>query len=104
MVTEDEIIEFIISEYPSWKLNYIYIKEIDKIVINDTIYEKIYDYELFYSVDIEYDIIGEIFNSVEKKFNINFLKPSTKDYIIQYISVCIPSFAKKYDYIKKYLF
>jgi len=94
--------EFIIKEYPIWKIELLFKTGVDNLLEYDvSIKQKIKDYELYYNIDIEQSIMCNIINKIALLYRIsNKSTFELKDFICDYMSVCIPSFGEKWTKYK----
>lgn len=99
---ENEIKEYIISEYPSWKVKTIFRIGIDDLISDEgyfSVDDKIVDYDMFYDIEIEKKLLFEILYNVGCMYDVKDIYP-IKSFICEYISACIPSFARKWKQFK----
>lgn len=93
----NEVKDFVITNYPFWKVKSLYRSGID-LVIDDggyvSINDKILDYELFYDFFIEIRIVNTINNDIVKHFD-KKVTQKQREFIIDYVCGCIPSFKRK---------
>jgi len=91
----ESIKEHIIKEYPIWKVKKIFIDSIDNIICDgENIDQKIYIYNTHFDGFIEKRILNEILENVyQSDFSIKKINP-IKNFICEYISICLPFFKK----------
>jgi hypothetical protein len=100
----NEIKEFIISNYPRWKIFALF-KHGVNVLIDDENYmnidQKISDYEIYFDYEIENRIIRTIKGNIILKFECIY--PEIESFIFSHIEECIPSFKKKTNQREKNL-
>jgi len=95
--------ELIIMEYPAWKIRTKFKMGVNELIPNNSsLNSKMVDYDLFYDIDIEKNIMFDILN----KITINYKIPldstyDIKEFICEYMGICIPSFKLKWEEFKK---
>jgi len=98
--------DYIIKEYPSWKIKLLFNSGIKSMVNGDTLKQKKINYNFFFNIEIETFIFYDILNKIQNtNNNDNIIINVTPEYeiklfILNYIGACIPSFNKKWEYIK----
>lgn len=103
---DNEYINYILKEYPAWKIRSSFIIGVDKYMEGDEYGEnidlKINDYEMFFDIPVEEEILFIIINKICLNYTItNDMIYHLKNFICNYLSICIPSFARKWSEFKK---
>ena len=98
----DDIKEYIMSTYPPWKIRTTYKRFIDmyfvyddEMGIDEDIEMKISSYEMTNNMEIENKIISFIATSVKEKYKLSIIDREIKDFIFEYMCLCVPSFKDK---------
>lgn len=99
---DNEHINYILKEYPAWKIKSIFKMGVDKYIQGDNIEQKIDDYEMFYNIPVEEEMFFNIVNNVSLNNRISLVSINhLKGFVCDYLSICIPSFGRKWTEFKK---
>jgi len=97
----DEYVEYILKEYPAWKIKSMFKISIDSYIGGNDIKSKIQNYEIFFGIPVEEKIIFDIINKVILNYKItNESVYKLKGFICDYMGICIPSFDIKWNEYK----
>jgi len=102
---DNEYVNYILKEYPAWKIKSVFVIGIDKYIGSDEHIElKIDEYEMFHDIPVEEEILFNIVNSISLNYMVsNDMIYHLKDFVCDYLSICIPSFGRKWIEFKKEL-
>ena len=100
---DNEYADYILKEYPAWKVKSIFQIGVDRFLEGDDPIEvKVNDYEMFFDIPVEQGILFNIVNKISLNYKIsNDVIYHLKNFVCDYLSICIPSFGRKWVEFKK---
>lgn len=101
---DNEHIDYILKEYPAWKIKSIFKMGVDKYLegSDSSIERKIDDYEMFFNIPVEQEMLFSIVNKISLNNKVSTIEINhIKSFVCDYLSICIPSFGRKWTEFKK---